>query len=264
MDTDNSDNEDDDSNPIDDNFHAGVATDAKSVQENLPSSVENQIKNIFQRKAFLVIHSTTRFQIFLLNNIIHFKILECRELVSTVKYSNVFRLFTKELVNEYNNNNEEKIKRSLQLDVKSRWNSTFYMLESLELFRPIIDSLLKNVRKMNLTKKQVTKLMQLEISNNSWTIILSLVKVLEPFKNATKLISASQYPTVGYVLFFIRKIEQKFVELIQTENDEFTQKLRELILDKLAYYTTDGDYRDGFSNLIVSLNSSYIYKHKTI
>jgi hypothetical protein len=227
MDTDCSEYEDDDSDPIDDNFHVGIATDARSTQEESSSLVENQIKNILRRESYLVIHSTNKLQTFLINNIIHFKILECRELVSTVKYSNVFRLFTKELVNEYNNNNEKKIKRTLQADVKSRWNSTFYMLESIELFRPIIDNLLKNVRKMNLSRKQVAKLMKLELSNNSWEIISSLVKVLEPFQNATKLISASQYPTVGYILFFVRKIEQKFLELIETEDDEFTKKLRE-------------------------------------
>ncbi len=91
MDTDCSEYEDDDSNPIDDNFHVGVATDAKSAQEKSSSLVENQIKNILQRESYLVIHSTNKLQTFLINNIIHFKILECRELVSTVKYSSVFR-----------------------------------------------------------------------------------------------------------------------------------------------------------------------------
>ena len=131
MDTDCSEYEDDDSDPIDDNFHVGIATHARSTQEESPSLVENQIKNILRRESYLVIHSTNKLQTFLINNIIHFKILEGRELVSTVKYSNVFRLFTKELVNEYNSNNEKKIERSLQVDVKSRWNSTFYMLESI-------------------------------------------------------------------------------------------------------------------------------------
>jgi hypothetical protein len=178
--------------------------------------------------------------------------LECRRLVSTIKYSNVFQLFLKDLINEYNNTNEIKIKRSLQLDVRNRWNSTHYMLESVVIFHPIIDSLFKNIRKMNLTKKQANSLTLLEMSNTCWEIVELLIKVLEPFRHATQLISGAKYLTVGLTLFVLRKLEQNFLEIIRPNDNEILQKMKQLIHEKLIHYTTGNQYIEGFLNLTVS------------
>ncbi|CAF2253151.1 unnamed protein product, partial [Rotaria magnacalcarata] len=69
------------------------------------------------------------------------------------------------------------------------------MLEAFVIFRPIIDSLFKNIRKMNLSKKQTNSLLKLEISNTCWDVVEQLLKVLEPFRNAIEHISGTQYPT---------------------------------------------------------------------
>lgn len=176
--------------------------------------------------------------------------LECRQLISTIKNSNVFQLFLKDLIIEFNNTNESKINRSLQLDVKSRWNSTHYMLEAFVIFRPIIDSLFKNIRKMNLSKKQTNSLLKLEISNTCWDVVEQLLKVLEPFRNAIEHISGTQYPTVGLTLFVFRKIQHHFLELSRPDDTELLKNMKEVLHDKLIHYINI--YNEGFKTLMVS------------
>ncbi|CAF2803151.1 unnamed protein product [Rotaria sp. Silwood2] len=138
----------------------------------------------------------------------------------------------------------------MQLDVKSRWSSTHYMLESFIEFRPIIDILFKNVRKLSLSKKQTNNLLALQISNTSWDLLEQLKKVLEPFRNAVKLISGSQYPTVGLTLFVLRKLQQNFLEIIQPDDDDIILKIKELLYEKFIYYTSANEYGEGFKTLL--------------
>lgn len=176
---------------------------------------------------------------------------ECRRLVSTIKYSNVFQLVLNDLIKEHNALHDKKLNRSLQLDVKSRWGSTHYMLESLMIFRPIIENLFKNIRKLDVSKRQMNSLSQLEISNEYWDLIEMVMKVLAPFRHATKLISGNQYPTVGLTLFVLRKIQQNFLEANGSDDDELLQGMKKILLDQINHYTTEGNYAEGFSNLLV-------------
>ncbi|CAF4566361.1 unnamed protein product, partial [Rotaria socialis] len=139
---------------IEDNFQVGLKTTENDSEETTSATVEKKIKYVLRK---------------------------CRRLVSTIKYSNVFQLFLRDLIQEYNNANGIKIKRSLQLDVRTLWNSTHYMLEAFIIFRPIIDNLFKNIRKMNLSKKQANNLTKLEMSSTCWDIVELLLKVLTPF-----------------------------------------------------------------------------------
>ncbi|CAF3428184.1 unnamed protein product [Rotaria socialis] len=218
-----SDGSDFEKDEIEDNFQVGLKTSVNDVQDDASTTAEQQIAYVLRK---------------------------CRRLVSTIKYSNVFQLYLKDLINEYNNAHEKKIKRSLQLDVKSRWSSTHYMLEAFQIFRPIIDSLFKNIRKMNLSKNQTNSLHKLEMSNTSWDMVELLLKALGPFKRAIKLISGSQYPTAGLALFIIRRIQQTFLENVRSNDGEMFQRIKQLIHEKLIYYTTD-KYGEGFTNLII-------------
>lgn len=109
------------------------------------------------------------------------------------------------------------------------------MLESILIYRPVIDGLFKNVRKMNLTKRQSNSFLMLEMSNSYWDIVEILIKVLELFRHAVQLISGVQYPTIGLTLF-VRKIEQNFLDIVIPEDNEIIQKLKQLIRAKLTYY----------------------------
>ncbi|CAM2718545.1 unnamed protein product [Rotaria socialis] len=207
---------------IEDNFQVGLITSEDDDQEEVATTTKREVGRALQK---------------------------CRQLISTIKNSNVFQLFLKDLIIEFNNTNESKINRSLQLDVKSRWNSTHYMLEAFVIFRPIIDSLFKNIRKMNLSKKQTNSLLKLEISNTCWDVVEQLLKVLEPFRNAIEHISGTQYPTVGLTLFVFRKIQHHFLELSRPDDTELLKNMKEVLHDKLIHYINI--YNEGFKTLMV-------------
>ncbi|CAF4715731.1 unnamed protein product, partial [Rotaria socialis] len=123
------------------------------------------------------------------------------------------------------------------------------MLEAFVIFRPIIDSLFKNIRKMNLSKKQTNSLLKLEISNTCWDVVEQLLKVLEPFRNAIEHISGTQYPTVGLTLFVFRKIQHHFLELSRPDDTELLKNMKEVLHDKLIHYINI--YNEGFKTLMV-------------
>ncbi|CAF1449709.1 unnamed protein product [Adineta steineri] len=88
------------------------------------------------------------------------------------------------------------------------------------------------------------------MSNTCWDMIDLLIKTLEPFQNATNLISGNQYSTIGLGLFVMRKIRQDFLRHIRPDDSEVLQKLKQLIDEKLIFYTTD-KYGEEFMNLII-------------
>ena len=90
------------------------------------------------------------------------------------------------------------------------------------------------------------------MSSTCWDIVELLLKVLTPFRNAIQLISGAQCPTVGLTLFVIRRIQQNFLEIVKPDDDETIQNLKQLIHEKLIYFTSSNEYGVGFSKLIVS------------
>jgi hypothetical protein len=89
----------------------------------------------------------------------------------------------------------------LQLDVETRWNSTFDMLKGALLLRKPIDELLKRIRERfdgytNFTISPADYLAR-PIDIIAWNSIKDFCSFLEPFKDATELMSGSTYPTLG-------------------------------------------------------------------
>jgi hypothetical protein len=97
----------------------------------------------------------------------------------------------------------------LILDVKTRWNSTYAMLERAENLRQAIERYLLN----NDTLKLVCSL-----SAGEWLALSEIIKVLKPMATATEFVSKSKYPSLGSTLpiyvglievhyFVIRKVK---------------------------------------------------------
>ena len=79
-------------------------------------------------------------------------------------------------------------KHKLIHDVVTRWNSTYDMIERVcEQQLPISSVLLQ---------RQDT-LMHLELLPNEWRILENILKLLRPFKIATKHLSGEKYPTIS-------------------------------------------------------------------
>lgn len=81
----------------------------------------------------------------------------------------------------------------LKQDVRTRWNSTFFMLERLiKLKEPI-------------TIVMITlKDSPCHLNSDEWSIIEDVVPLLRPFDRVTVELSAEQYPTISTVIPLIR------------------------------------------------------------
>ena len=101
----------------------------------------------------------------------------------------------------------KKIKRSLILDVRTRWNSTYKMIKLLFMYRFMITELFQNKTNIYLTKKHHQHLSSLEFTSDCWYMIELLIKILKPLYAATKVMSGSDYPTIGITFYAMRRIE---------------------------------------------------------
>jgi hypothetical protein len=111
------------------------------------------------------------------------------------------------------------------LDVKTHWNSTYYMLKRLEQIKPALVLLSADNRSIR----------DLYPSENDWIIIKDIILILEPLEKATKHLSASSYPTMGDVRFVFESIQMHLDEC--SGKDNFTQRdVAASILQKIGEY----------------------------
>jgi hypothetical protein len=78
------------------------------------------------------------------------------------------------------------------LDVRTRWNSTYDMIERLTVLRPAIDNIC-------LTESSLTKF-NLNLDEHDWVWLIELMDVLAIFKGPTLIVSGERYPTLSHQL----------------------------------------------------------------
>ncbi|CAF4309180.1 unnamed protein product, partial [Rotaria magnacalcarata] len=134
-----------------------------------------------------------------------------------------------------------KINRSLQLDCKSRWNSSYHLVEGMLMYKKIIYKINSEKYDIGLNKKQTTKLSLIELDQEDWKILELIEFVLKPVVHATELVSGSQYPTIGMSYFVIFQIRE-FLEDINdhTVHDwKILYYLKSLLLKQVQKYFFD-------------------------
>src|SRR3989337_1361762 len=98
-------------------------------------------------------------------------------------------------------------------DNTTRWNYTYYMIDRALEIKALLIHLVPNLP--SLTNNWP--------NDEEWIVLTNLVKLLEPFAMVTKVISASNYPTIGEVkwLFWAIKIhlEKTYDQLQQQVNE---------------------------------------------
>ncbi|CAF2193906.1 unnamed protein product [Rotaria magnacalcarata] len=164
-----------------------------------------------------------------------------RQLVVMIKGSLILSSFIQKIKHEYNRNNDKPIKRSLILDVRTRWNSTYKMLDTMKIYQPIVDELFRNKANLSITKKQQQRLASLEFTSDCWYTIELLIKVLQPFYAATKTISVSDYPSIGVILFIFRRLDKDFLSKSTPTDDPLFNNMKKCLLNKMNYYNTMQD-----------------------
>ena len=104
---------------------------------------------------------------------------------------------------------------TLQQDVPTRWNSTYFMIQSL----------LKNKGPIGLVvgDREVTKAVlatKLELRKEEWQLLEQIVKCLRPLDVATKQMSAELYPTLGSVYPLVRGMKRHLKKGEDEEREE--------------------------------------------
>ena len=133
-----------------------------------------------------------------------------------------------------------KLNKSLSNDCKSRWNSTFILIDSLLQLKPLILKLFIEKKNLNLRKEQIEKLTMIELNHDDWEFLSYLYYVLKPFYLGTVMMSGKNYPSIGLTFHVIQKIKQ-FCSNDNTSSHHI-KELKKLLLAKLhAYFYDDFD-----------------------
>lgn len=126
---------------------------------------------------------------------------EFRRYAKSIKHSVVARAKLATCIG----NDSEKV--GIILDVKTRWNSVFEMLQCILAKKEGVNKFLSRERD-SLSRPKQRELPVLD--ETKWATIQGLVLLLKPFYSVTKLVSGCMYPTFVHVLPQLRLIKRTF------------------------------------------------------
>ena len=96
-------------------------------------------------------------------------------------------------MNYVNNLKQEfNVRISLQLDYKSRWNSSHPLISTVLTYKKIINKINSEKHEIGINSKQSKKLSSNELDQSDWKMLELIEFVLHLFVHATKLIRGSQ------------------------------------------------------------------------
>lgn len=164
-------------------------------------------------------------------------LMKCRSFVKLLNKSSVLKAYANSLKKEFT------VTRPLQLDCRSRWNSTHRLLQTMLTYRGLISRIYSEKHEIGLNDKQSKKLLSTELDKEDWSTIASIERVLRPFVTATKLISGTQYPTIG-ISFFAIVLVREYLEdnsSSASPDDNMVIRLKRLLLFNLDKYFEENE-----------------------
>ncbi|XP_048226847.1 zinc finger BED domain-containing protein RICESLEEPER 2-like [Ricinus communis] len=121
--------------------------------------------------------------------------------------------------------NVTKTKR-VGLDCKTRWNSTYLMLESSFPFKDVFNKL-----------KRLNKRLKFSVpSDNDWTMATLVCQKLEIFYKATKVFSIRNHPTTNLFFRIVCEIRLALNRWVQTDNHEVIRTMAKSMVEKFDKY----------------------------
>ena len=192
----------------DENFFDYVVNN-NSIIDNWESINENDINSFQKEKIYLLMK-------------------KCRLIINITKKSTILLNYFNQLQTKFS------VKRGMNGDCITRWNSTFLMIDSLIILKPLIIKFFDDKYRMNLRREIVTKLISIELEHDDWQLMVDISTVLKPFYLATKLMSARSYPTIGLCYYVIRNL---YIFLLNDEHGSTEIKtLKYMLLTKFQKY----------------------------
>jgi hypothetical protein len=118
--------------------------------------------------------------------------------------------------------NERKKGRTLKQDVPTRWNSVYYMLKRLSVLKVPVNTVLEEFQKQSL-------------HDNEWHRIAELTRLLEPFEEATVLLSGENYVTISMVQSVVSALLQ-FCAAFNSDSLTIKMTCKDIALDLSKRY----------------------------
>ena len=135
---------------------------------------------------------------------------------------------------------EEEADKLVCLDVikanNTRWNSTLYAFQRLVILKPAISMLKASLLSDSSLsiQKEGEKLEELYPTVDEWKVINEIVKLLDPFERATRLLSGIKYPTIGFTYPIIYNLKERFETDFNSLKTNEVKRCRDLILEDLV------------------------------
>jgi len=153
---------------------------------------------------------------------------KCRTLATATKKSSIISNFMRSHRLLY------KINKTINIDCRSRWNSTFVLIDSVDRLKPILMKLFADKKTLKLRKEQFEKLAAIELNHDDWEFLSSLHLVLKPFFLGTVMMSGKNYPSIGLAYHAIQKLKHFCAN--NSEDNEHVKELKKLLLTKIYKY----------------------------
>ncbi|CAF1488986.1 unnamed protein product, partial [Didymodactylos carnosus] len=153
------------------------------------------------------------------------------------KMRTITKMITKSsIISEYVNKVKLRynIKRTVNLDTKTRWNSTQRSIETFLMNKEAIVALHHEKSNLKLSKSQRNKLIGNELDSEGWLMLDTIETVLRPFKFATEFISGQHYSTIGTAYNAIIQIKEYLEDTSGSSTN--LDKLKALLLQRLKQY----------------------------
>ena len=127
-----------------------------------------------------------------------------------------------------------RISKTLNIDCRSRWNSTYSLIDAINELKPVLIKLFVEKKSLELRKEQLAKLTIMELDNKHWEVLSSLLHVLRPFFYAIIMMSGKNYSSVGLCYHALDKLKL-FCEN-NNNNSEHIKEMKKLLLAKIYQY----------------------------
>lgn len=114
------------------------------------------------------------------------------------------------------------------LDVRTRWNSTYDMLErALEIRKPL-----------TLTVQSFKQLRHLVLSNDEWNKVMTTINLLKPFKEATKELSEEGVPKLSQTVSIYNALFEHLEKYTESRNTDYRDGRQGLNLESNSWIQT--------------------------